>query len=123
MDRIPKDKEREDRISNEAVVDCYNEYERALGWYYYLEGKMQFPFEATCIKELRKSRMKSGEQVTVTGMAGEDECENNMWVEVSKGKDSFIVPLEQLSPLDPDDEDTFEAVEDWQYWRNRGYKF
>jgi len=31
------DPEREKRIDMEIVVDAYNQQERAMGWYYYLE--------------------------------------------------------------------------------------
>ncbi|NWK54709.1 hypothetical protein HW115_03745 [Verrucomicrobiaceae bacterium N1E253] len=33
------DEYREDRITMGAVVDAYGAEERAMGWYYYLEGK------------------------------------------------------------------------------------
>ena len=39
---------REHRIEQDIVVDAYGEEERALSWYYYLEGKLQFPFRAKC---------------------------------------------------------------------------
>ena len=35
-----KDEIREQRIIMEAVVDAYDSGERAMGWYYYLDGKM-----------------------------------------------------------------------------------
>lgn len=35
MSRVERDETREERISMEAVVDAYNEEERAMGWYYY----------------------------------------------------------------------------------------
>lgn len=46
MSTIQEDKEREDRIIMEIVVDAYDETERAMGWYYYLEDKLRFPFSA-----------------------------------------------------------------------------
>ncbi len=33
MNRVEKDEAREHRIDFEAVVDCYNEIEQAMGWY------------------------------------------------------------------------------------------
>jgi len=33
MDEIPSDEEREHRIAMEAVVDAYDEEERATGWF------------------------------------------------------------------------------------------
>jgi hypothetical protein len=32
----------------EAVVDACVSSERAMGWYYYLDGKMKVPFKARC---------------------------------------------------------------------------
>jgi len=36
-------------MQNEAIVDAYGAEERAMGWYYYLENQLQFPFQARCI--------------------------------------------------------------------------
>ena len=48
MARPKIDKAREDRIDEEIIVDCYGEAERAMGWYYYLEDRLEFPFTAKC---------------------------------------------------------------------------
>ena len=44
MSEIEIDRDRESRIEMEAVVDAYDEVERAMGWYYYLEDRLNFPF-------------------------------------------------------------------------------
>ena len=41
-----KDKSREDRITNEIVVDAYTQGEISLSWYYCLDEKLAFPFTA-----------------------------------------------------------------------------
>ena len=38
----------EERIAMEIIVDAYGPEEQAMGWYYYLEDKLQFPFSAVC---------------------------------------------------------------------------
>jgi calcium binding protein len=43
MKRPNRDPVREDRIENEAIVDASPD-EQAMSWYYYLEGKIRFPF-------------------------------------------------------------------------------
>ena len=48
MARLKENKARERRIEMEAVVDAYNSEERAMGWYYYLEERLKFPFKARC---------------------------------------------------------------------------
>jgi hypothetical protein len=35
---------REDRIHNEAIADANGPEEQAMGWYYYLDDKIRFPF-------------------------------------------------------------------------------
>lgn len=116
MERIEKDEEREHRIAYEAIVDCYNEGEAAMGRYYYLQDKITFPFEAVCTVKKRTSPLKIEEIVEVIKMSPEEECENAMFVEIEWGEDDFLdVPLEQIHPIGVDEE-TKEAVEDWHYW-------
>jgi hypothetical protein len=44
--RPAKDPIREERIHEEAIVDAYGSEEKAMSWYYYLEGTLSFPFQA-----------------------------------------------------------------------------
>ena len=122
MSGIEKDEAREYRISMEAIVDAYGPEEQSMGWYYYLDDKIQFPFEAECIQERRISPLKRGEKVPVLGMTPSDDCESNMFVEIEWANRTFGVPLSQLQPIDVD-EQTQEAIEDWHYWVARGYTF
>jgi len=122
MSRIKEDKIREDRISMEIVVDAYNEEERSLGWYYYLEDKLRFPFKAKCIATKKTSPLLIGEEVEVIEMAPETECEHDMFVMISWQKRSLAVPLWQLK-VSKADKQTLQAVSDWHYWVKRGYEF
>jgi hypothetical protein len=122
MAGVKQDDVREHRIDMEAVVDCYDEQERAMGWYYYLEDKLAFPFQAQCITERRTSPLQRGEVVEVTGMAPEEDCENDMLVDVQWQGRRLAVPLSQLDAVAVN-EATQEAVGDWHYWVARGYKF
>ena len=117
-----KDKAREDRIYNEAIVDAYGSEERAMGWYYYLDDKISFPFNASCISVTKRTPLELGEQVKVLGMAGEDYCEHDMLVEISWNGKTLAIPLVQLQPVDADDE-SVEAIGDWHYWKEKGYLF
>jgi len=122
MERIEEDKDREYRIDMEAVVDAYDEEERAMGWYYYLDDKINFPFKAKFIKEKRTSPLKQEEVVEVTGMAPADECEHDMLIEIQWQGRKLAVPLSQIEGISVDDA-TKEAIEDWHYWVARGYEF
>jgi hypothetical protein len=118
-----RDETREERISMEIVVDAYNEEERAVGWYCYLEEKLDFPFLTRCINERAISPLRVGDEVKVVGMAPEDECRREMFVEASwEDEGSLAVPLSQLKVVHRDDE-TQQAVEDWHYWVEMGYEF
>ncbi len=117
-----QDKDREHRIDMEIVVDAYSDNERAMGWYYYLEGKMTFPVKARCKTKRAISPIKAGEVVTIRGMAPEDECESEVLVLIDYADDSLAVPLAQLVSLSKDQE-TNEAIEDWHYWVAQGYQF
>jgi hypothetical protein len=116
-----KDDMREERIIMEAVVDAYGPEERAMGWYYYLDNKLKFPFKARCRIVRPISILKVGEEVEVLGMAPEEGCDSEMFVWVTRAGDRIAVPLAQLRPLSKD-RDTQEAVGDWLYWVDRGYE-
>src|SRR5678815_325890 len=122
MARVKENKTRERRIEMEVVVDAYNESERAMGWYYYLEERLKFPFKARCKSKRAVSPLRIGEEISVSGMAPEEECESEMFVRVRWLGRTLAVPLSQLEPLTPDPE-IKEAVADWHYWLGRGYQF
>ena len=117
-----KDAAREERIFMEAVVDAYGPEEQAMSWYYYLEDKISFPFDAECIAVNKRNPLELGEQITVTQMAGEEYCEHDMYVDILWNGKVLAVPLSQIQSLDADEE-TVEAIGDWHYWKNQGYKF
>ena len=122
MARMKENKTRERRIEMEVVVDAYNETERAMGWYCYLEERLKFPFQARCKSKRTVSPLRIGEMVNVLGMAPEEECESEMFVRMRWRDVKLTVPLSQLEPLATDPETT-EAVADWHYWLARGYRF
>ena len=122
--RKPKrDEDREQRIMMDIVVDAYDEQERAMGWYYYLEDQLRFPFTATCIARRATSPLLIKDEVDVIGMPDEDECEHEMFVTMRWEKDGLAVPLSQLKPISDTDEETKQAVADWHYWVQMGYNF
>ena len=122
MAGVENDDVREYRIDMEVVVDAHDEEERAMGWYYYLDDKLAFPFQARCITTRRSSPVQRGEVVEVTGMAPAEDCEHDMLVDVQWQGRQLAVPLAQLEGVAVDDA-TQEAIGDWHYWVARGYEF
>jgi hypothetical protein len=118
-DRLPmkkpkKDPVREDRIHNEAIADANGPEEQVMGWYYYLEDKIRFPFQAKCIAAKVVSPLRKGETAEVQGMAPEDACSFEMLVLIRWHDRTMAVPLSQLVAVDPD-QSSAEAIGDWHY--------
>jgi len=122
MAKRKKDPIREDRIHNEAIVDAYGPEEQAMGWYYYLENKIRFPFQAKCIVAKVVSPLLKGEAVEVRRLAPEEACSTVMLVLIQWHGRNVAVPLSQLTAIDAD-ESTAEAIGDWHYWVAQGYCF
>ncbi len=120
MRKVPTDQTRERRITTEIVVDAYTESERAMGWYYYLEGTLRVPFRARCIRRRAVSPLRVGDEVEVLGMAPEAECEHEMFVLIRWERRRLAVPLSQLEGIKADKK-TFQAIGDWHYWTRKGY--
>jgi len=154
MARPEWEPEREKRIEEEIfvdregeiVVERYDPWERALCWYYYLQDKLKFPFEAKCIMPPYKvfadesvtlsqfpfeaqrivqwspSPLRVGQTARVIGLSDKRQCEQEMFVEVEWRSSTLSVPLIQLEVVSGDEE-TRTAIEDWHYWLKRGYGF
>ena len=122
MPKVAKNASRDHRIDMKIIVDAYNEDERAMGWYYYLEDTLHFPFKARCIRKRHVSPLCVGEEVNAVQMAPEDECGHEMFVEVSWRDRVFSVPLSQLKAIETDKQ-TQQGIEDWYYWVDMGYQF
>jgi hypothetical protein len=122
MAKPKRDQVREDRIHNEAIVDAYGPEEQALGWYYYLENKIRFPFQAKWIRPRAVSPLLKGERVEVRRLASEDACSTDMLVQIRWHGRNMAVPLSQLIGVEVDDS-TAEAIGDWHYWVAQGYLF
>ena len=116
---------REQRIRDEIIVDAYGPEEQAMGWYHYLDRQLRFPFLARCRTSRAISPLRPGERVTVTGMAPEEECEHEMFVQIEWEGRQLAVPLAQLEVrgIRNVDAATREAIADWHYWIDQGYEF
>jgi hypothetical protein len=94
-----------------------------MGWYYYLEDKIHSPFTEICNEKRAISPLLVKDEVDVSGMAPPEECEREMFVTMRWERDGLAVPLSQLTPINATSAETIEAVEDWQYWVKREYRF
>lgn len=122
MVSVQENNHREKRIRDEIVVDAHDSEERAMGWYYYLDDTLIFPFKARCIEKRPTSPLVPDEIIEVVGIAIEEECEHEIFVDVLWNERKLAVPLVQICPVDVS-EKTKEAIEDWHYWMQQGYEF
>ena len=120
--KAKKDEGREERLRDEIIVDAYGPEEQAMGWYYYLDEQCGFPFTATCIGYRPISPLLEGDEIDILGMAPEDECQHEMFVFTRWKPKNLAIPLSQIRPISPTDEETKEAVADWHYWVKQGYQ-
>jgi len=121
--RITKnDPVRDDRIVMEIVVDAYNSYERAIGWYCSIENTVENNVRCRCRKTCSMSPLKVGEEVDILSVAPDDDCESELFVFVQWNDRKLAVPLEQLEPIAGDPK-AIEIIEDWLYWCLMGYEF
>ena len=67
------------------------------------------------------SPLRVDDEVEVVGMGPEEECAHEMFVLTPWEPRPLAVPLMQLKVIQAEDA-TREAVEDWQYWVERGYE-
>ena len=122
MAKARRNDDRENRISEEIIVDAYGPEEQAMSWYYYLEDKIQFPFQAQCMASVPTSPLRKGDSVEIRKMAPEDSCSSDMLVITRWNNRNIAVPLYQLKLIGVD-ESTTQAVKDWQYWVGQGNCF
>lgn len=80
MARQAKDEECEERIQIETIGDTYGALEQALGWYFYFEGTLHFPFPARCNALRSISPLEPGGELEAVGIAPEEENRNEMFV-------------------------------------------
>ena len=121
MPQPPLDEQREQRIAMEIIADANGPEEQAMGWYTYLEENLEFPFLTRCIRERAISPLCVGDEVEVIGLGPQEECAHEMFVLTRWDPHDLAVPLSQLEATVAD-EQTIQAVEDWQYWVQQGYE-
>jgi hypothetical protein len=112
MAKAKPDPQRERRMQEEIVLDAHDAQEQAMGWYYYLEEQLRFPFPGKCIAPRAISPLRRGQEVKVVGLAPAEECEHEMFVVVTWEQQRLAAPLAQLQATRAE-KATRQAVEDW----------
>jgi hypothetical protein len=106
---------REARIVDEIIIDAHTDEERAMSWYYHLEGELRFPFESECVKQWPISPLRKGEKIEITALALAEDCAHQILVIGRWNGRSLSVPLAQLQSIGVDNA-IAQAIADWHYW-------
>lgn len=120
MGKKKSDISRRNRIEYEVIVDCYDEYEMAMGWFYYLNDNLKFPFKASIVGDIKIDSLQEGDSIIVTEFINSSKDDVSMYnflptVWIEKGEHIYDIPLVNVKSVDCDD-DTFNTIEDWRYW-------
>ncbi len=122
MDIVEIDKDRENKINQEILIDCVSGHQRLSAWYYYLQDRLSFPFKGTATHKRRNSPLGKNDVVEVLDLSSEEECKFGIMIDVEWEDEVLSVPLAQIEGVSIDDEAT-EAIRNWHYWAGRGYLF
>ena len=106
----------------EIVVDAYDEDERAMGWYNYLEDKLDVPFRPGASRSGRSRRWRWATRSRWSACRRRTSASGRCSSRSAGARAKLAVPLSQLEVIEADDE-TRQAVEDWHYWVAMGYEF
>ena len=109
----------QDIIEGQIIVDCYDEYEMAMGWFYYLSDNMSFPFKAKVSVENSVGSLKKDDIVNVVELMNSDEEMISMYsfkatVGIEFGEHVYDISLEMIEGIDCDKE-TADVIEVWSY--------
>lgn len=107
----------ERRLYEEIIVDCRDEYEQRMSWFYFVQDEMCFPFEAKI--ELRKrGGGKILKKVNVIDLSSDyTNSERIFDLKVAVELEDYIIeiPLAKLIEANGTEE-TNEVIEIWEYW-------
>ncbi len=109
-----------ERLHNEILVDCRDEYEQNMSWFYYAEEHIQFPFSADI--RLKKSDGKEEiKRIQVEKLTTDDsDFEHNFDLKIAVDVGGYLIeiPLSKLENIEAEEE-TIEIIDTWKYWRKR----
>ena len=107
----------ENILHQEILVDCKDEYDLNMNWYYFVQDELEYPFEAAIEIKKRKGG-KILKKVKVIDLATDDSnFERNFDLKVEVGFDEYFleIPLMKLTNIVAT-ERTAEIIEVWKYW-------
>ena len=104
------------KIDYEIIVDCYDEYEVSMGWYYFMEETIKFPFRAKAKLKKRNGTIEQ-QEIKVVGLASDEEgfMKKDFDFEIEVGEHISRIAYSKLSNIKALPE-TIDAFMIWNYW-------
>ena len=111
-------KEIQHKIHYEILVDCYDDYEVNMSWFYFFQDELEFPFEAELMMKYRSGH-KRLTKVDVLGIEEGDFNLPGIHLEISL-KDSELIMEVDISKLKNivGSQPTLQAFEIWNFWKS-----
>jgi Calcium binding len=110
------EKEIKHKIDYEIVVDCYDDYEVAVGWVTTMNEEIEFPFTATAALE-KKDGSVEHKTVQIVGLkSDEDDFHGNDFL-LNMEHEDYIFPVaySQLTNIIASEE-TLDLFQCWNHW-------
>lgn len=112
------DPHRESRIEDEIIVDCYDDSEVEMAWFYYFADGLEFPFEATANLKIRggQTEEKTVQVVEIDSRSEQGRSLKIGIVEAGSERVQFISPADLVAANTT--AENLQILNDWRYNEN-----
>ena len=109
---------RDERILNEAIVDCYDEDEERMGWYYYMTDNLTLPIAAK-VRFPMKGGQTEVRPAQIVEVDPKTEQGGVVRLGVTEGDSQRVqhISPEYLVSMATTPENA-QVINDWLYWHN-----
>jgi hypothetical protein len=117
MSRI-HDEVREKRILEEVIVDCNDEKEEMMGWYFYMYDALTFPMKGLAnIPTTGGKTVQKKVKIVKIDVESEKGKPMRIGVMENGGRQITYISLEYIIRIEESD-DNIDIINDWLYWHN-----
>jgi Calcium binding/KTSC domain len=110
--------DRENRITNEVIVDCYDDSEIAEAWFVYLNDEVTFPFLAVVrLPQKGGQTIEKTMEVVCMDTDAHDSRSLRICIAEPEEDDVQMVSLSALVKVDTTPEN-LQVLNDWLYWHD-----
>ncbi len=109
---------RQKRIDYEVIVDCYDDDEVAMGWYYYFSDNLVFPIPATVQLKQRGGKVETVDvEIVEVDPKSEEGSPIRLGITEKGQKRVQYISPEAITNVKTSATNTL-ILNDWLYWNN-----